>query len=142
MNYQKMETISISTRVQAPIEKVWEFWTKPAHIVNWNFASDDWCCPHATNDLAPQKKFSWRMESEDGKIRFDFEGIYDQIDEHQLIRYHLEDGRNVEIQFIQKEDEIEMRENFETEDQHTAEQQRAGWQAILENFKKYVESRN
>ncbi|MCF7561093.1 SRPBCC family protein [Sabulilitoribacter multivorans] len=132
--------ITVETTIKAPIEKVWEFWTKPEHITNWNFASDDWCCPSATNDLRPDGKFVWRMEAKDGSMGFDFNGIYNQIEKHKFISYTMEDGRNVEIEFKAEGDNIKLTESFEPETTNPVEMQRAGWQAILENFKKLVES--
>ncbi|MFD0843415.1 SRPBCC family protein [Flaviramulus multivorans] len=135
-----MTMITVETTIKAPIEKVWEFWTKPEHITNWNFASDDWCCPSATNDLRPDGKFVWRMEAKDGSMGFDFNGIYNQIEKHKFISYTMEDGRNVEIEFKAEGDNIKLTESFEPETTNPVEMQRAGWQAILENFKKLVES--
>ena len=135
-----MDKIKVSTSLKASLHTVWEYWTNPIHITNWNFANDDWCCPVAENNLEPNGTFSWRMEAKDGSVGFDFRGIYDQIVEHKLISYKMEDGRNVDIEFIQKENEVVVTETFDAEGTHSDEQQRAGWQAILENFKKYVEA--
>lgn len=131
--------ISVSITVNAPIEKVWEYWTQPHHITNWNFASDDWCCPSAKNIIEAGEQFSWRMESKDGSMGFDFTGTYQEVIKNKLIRYTIEDGRNVEILFSQTNNGIHLSEIFDAENIHTGEQQRAGWQAILENFKAYVE---
>ena len=86
MNSNK-EKITVQTTVKADINKVWEFWTNPKHIVKWNFASDDWCCPSAINNLIPSEEFNWRMESKDGKIGFDFTGVYDEIIDQKSISY-------------------------------------------------------
>lgn len=131
--------ITIETTIQSPVEKVWECWTSPEHIVNWNFASDDWSCPTAQNDLKPGGKFVYRMEAKDGSMGFDFSGTYDEVIEHERIVYTLDDERKVEIIFEYDENQVRLIESFEAEDIHTAEQQRAGWQMILENFKEYVE---
>lgn len=133
-------TITVKTSVNADINKVWDYWTKPEHIMNWNFASDEWCCPKAENNLKPNGKFSWRMEAKDGSMGFDFEGTYDKIIDKELISYKMGDGRNVEIEFAQSGDNVLVTETFDAEGTNADEQQRAGWQAILENFKKYVES--
>ncbi|WP_437373748.1 SRPBCC family protein [Maribacter litoralis] len=133
-------TITVKTSVNADINKVWDYWTKPEHIMNWNFASDEWCCPKAENNLKPNGKFSWRMEAKDGSMGFDFEGTYDKIIDKELISYKMGDGRNVEIEFAQSGDNVLITETFDAEGTNADEQQRAGWQAILENFKKYVES--
>jgi uncharacterized protein YndB with AHSA1/START domain len=132
--------ITVETSIEAPIEKVWEFWSKPAHIMNWNFASSDWCCPSVINDLRPNGEFNWRMEAKDGSIGFDFIGTYNQIKENELITYKMSDDRNVEIKFSASENGVKLTETFEAEGTNADELQRAGWQAILENFKKYVES--
>ena len=131
--------ITIQTAVKAPISVVWDSWTLENHIVNWNFASNEWCCPSAKNDLRENGDFSWRMEAKDGSMGFDFEGTYTKVDEHSFIEYALEDGRKVCILFEQKGDEVLVSETFTAEDQNTAEQQEAGWQAILNNFKLYTE---
>ena len=131
--------VTVEIKINASLDKVWECWTSPEHIINWNFASDDWCCPSATNVLQHGKKFSWRMEAKDGSMGFDFTGTYDKIEERNSIEYHLDDGRKVLINFSKADDIVKLVETFETEDIHTIEQQRAGWQAILGNFKKYVE---
>jgi len=134
--------ITIETTIQASIDKVWECWTSPTHVINWNFASPDWCCPRATNDLRAGGKFIYRMESVDGKMGFDFEGTYVEIIDNEKISYHLEDGRLVEITFSVDGNNVLLTESFEAEGTNSDEQQRAGWQAILENFKNYVESQN
>lgn len=135
-----MKKIVVSTIVKAKIEKVWDAWTHPQHITQWNFANDDWCCPSAKNDLKPGGNFSWRMEAKDGSLGFDLEGTYDQIREHERILYNLSDGRMVDLQFNPIGDEVILSQAFEAENENSEEDQRAGWQAILNNFKKYVES--
>lgn len=135
-----MERVVIKTSVQASIEKVWEYWTNPEHIKKWNFASDEWCCPRVTNILKPDEKFSWRMEAKDGSFGFDFEGVYTKIIDMERISYAMSDGRKVDIEFIQNVNEIEVRETFDAEGTNSDEQQRAGWQAILDNFRNYVDS--
>ena len=131
--------ITVSTRVNAKINKVWQFWTDPIHIVNWNFASDDWCCPTAINDLSPGGELNWRMEAKDGSMGFDFTGTYKTIVQNEIIHYEISDGRTVKISFKTEQDEVVLTETFDAEDQNSAELQKAGWQAILNNFKKYVE---
>ena len=135
-----MDRITVKTFVQADINKVWNFWTKPEHITNWNFATDEWHCPKAKNDLRPNGKFSWRMEATDGSMGFDFEGTYHKIIEKELISYKMTDGRNVDIEFTQSGNEVNVNETFDAEGTNSDEMQRAGWQSILANFKKYVES--
>ncbi|GLU54753.1 SRPBCC family protein [Dyadobacter frigoris] len=133
------ETIIVEATIEAPIEKVWETWTKPEHIMHWNNASDDWFTPKAENDLRPGGKFSSRMEARDGSFGFDFEGIYDEVTDHKLISYSLEDGRKVKIEFEEKGDQTLVTENFDAETENPVEMQKAGWQSILNNFKKYTE---
>ena len=137
---QNKTTIPVKISVKAGLNKVWEFWTNPEHIKNWNFATDEWCCPSAENDLKPNGKFSWRMEAKDGSMGFDFTGDYEKIVEKELITYKMSDGRLVKIDFSEKENEVTINETFDAEGTNSDEQQRAGWQAILVNFKKYVES--
>ena len=136
-----MNTITVNTIVNAPIEKVWDCWTAPAHIVKWNAASDDWHTPRAENDLRTGGKFLARMEAKDGSFGFDFEGIYDEVIPNQTIAYHMSDGRKVKVEFVQKsENETEVIETFDPESENSLEMQRDGWQAILNNFKKYIET--
>lgn len=136
----KDRTITVETKIKAPIERVWELWTDPEHIVNWNFASDDWFCPSAKNDLRPGGEFNWRMEARDRSAGFDFMGTYDEIDKYQRIKSTLGDGRKTEITLSSMEDLTQIIETFEAEDTNTLELQKTGWQAILNNFKKYAES--
>jgi uncharacterized protein YndB with AHSA1/START domain len=131
--------ITVETTIKAPISKVWENWTKPEHIINWNFASDEWHCPKASNDLQSGGEFNWRMEAKDGSMGFDFTGVYDQIIDNELITYKMSDGRKVEIRFTETNGEVKLSESFEAEGTNSDEMQRAGWQSILGNFKKYVE---
>lgn len=134
-----LEKITIKATVQAPIEKVWETWTKPEHITQWSFASDDWFTPKAENDLRVGGEFTTRMEAKDGSFGFDFGGVYDEVSEHKLISYTLGDGRKVKIEFVENGDETKVIETFDPEDQNPIEMQRGGWQAILNNYKKYTE---
>lgn len=132
--------ITVKTEIEAPIEKVWECWTDPKHITNWNFATDEWYCPTAKNDLKEGGEFVWRMEAKDGSMGFDFTGTYQQIENEKSISYKMSDGRKVEISFSNEGNKVKLTESFEAEGTNADEQQRAGWQAILGNFKKYVES--
>jgi uncharacterized protein YndB with AHSA1/START domain len=135
-----MSRITISISVEADMGRVWDYWTSPEHIMNWNFASDEWCCPSAKNDLKPNGKFSWRMEAKDGSMGFDFEGMYDIIIESKMISYTLTDNRKVDIEFTQNGKEVTVSETFDAEGTNSDELQRAGWQEILNNFKKCLES--
>lgn len=134
------ETITVETTVNAPVETVWSFWTEPEHIKNWNFASDDWHTPSAENDLRVGGKFTSRMEAKDGSFGFDFGGVYEAVDEHKYIEYAMGDGRRVKISFTPTGNETKVAETFDAESTHSIEMQRGGWQAILENFRKYTEN--
>ncbi len=137
-------SITVEVFVEAPREKIWEYWTKPEHIKNWNFASDDWCTPHATNDLRVGGKFTFRMEAKDGSAGFDFGGTYTAIDEYKKIEYVMggDGGRRVSIEFMAQGNGHTVTETFEAEEEHSLEMQKNGWQAILNNFKKYIEARS
>jgi uncharacterized protein YndB with AHSA1/START domain len=138
-----METsnkITVETTVQAPVNKVWEFWIEPTHITKWNNASDDWHTPIAENDLQVGGKFLTRMEAKDGSFGFDFGGVYDEVRLHEAISYTLGDGRQVTITFVSQGNETKVIEAFDAENTNPIEMQKAGWQAILDNFKKYVEN--
>ena len=139
MEAQNKTSITVETFIEAPVEKVWEFWTNPIHITQWNYASEDWHSPTATNDLKIGGRFSIRMEARDGSIGFDFGGEYDSIKMFELIAYTLDDSRKVNIHFISKGSSTKIVENFEAESENTVELQRFGWQAILDHFKKYTE---
>lgn len=131
--------ISIETTVNATIDKTWSAWTTPSDIVAWNFASDEWCCPNAEIDLVVGKGFNYRMEAKDGSMGFDFGGTFTQVRPNEFIEYALEDGRKISITFEKTENGIRVVETFDAEDENSAEQQKQGWQCILENFKKHVE---
>lgn len=132
--------ITVSTVIAAGIQKVWDCWTLPAHITGWNFASDDWHCPKAENDLQNSGKFNYTMASRDGATSFDFEGVYDEVRPHEKIAYTLLDDRKVSVLFEAEGDSTRVTETFDAENVHSPEMQQAGWQAILDNFKNYVEA--
>lgn len=142
MSNQEKTVITVSATVKAAINKVWECWTEPLHIVNWNFASDDWHSPSAANPLTVGGSFSYRMEAKDGSQGFDFEGKYDEIIPYKLIRYTLGDGRETTITFESRPDGTYVEERFDAEGSFPVEMQQQGWQAILDNFKKYTESKS
>jgi uncharacterized protein YndB with AHSA1/START domain len=131
--------ITVSTTVNAPVEKVWEYWTEPQHITNWNSASEDWHTPFAENDVRVGGKFTSRMEAKDGSFGFDLSGTYDEVKLYEVISYTLEDGRKVNITFKGQENETIITETFEAENSNSVEMQKSGWQAILDNFKIYTE---
>lgn len=134
--------ITVETRVKASLEKIWEYWTEPRHITGWYFASEDWCAPKAENDLRVGGTFKTRMEAKDGSAGFDLEGAYTLVEKKRRIEYVLagEDARKVCIEFVLEGEDYLVREIFEAEDINSLELQQAGWQAILDNFKKYVEA--
>lgn len=137
-----LKEVKISTTVQTPVDKLWEYWTEPRHITKWNYASEDWHCPYAENDLKEGGKFTYRMEAKDGSFGFDFGGIYDEVRWHEKIAYTLGDGRKVTTTFHDKGHATEVIVIFEAESSNPVEIQQQGWQAILNNFKKYAEQKN
>ena len=132
--------ITVTAEVNAPVEKVWDCWTTPEHITKWNYASDDWHCPAAENDVRPDGKFSFTMAAKDGSFSFDFGGIYTEVTKHKKISSTLGDERKVDVTFEEKNGKTTVQESFEAENMNSLELQRDGWQAILDNFKKYTES--
>ena len=139
METSSKTVVTIETTVNAPVEKIWEFWSKPEHIVKWCYASDDWHTPSAENDLRVGGKFSSRMEAKDGSMGFDFGGVYDEVEEYKYIEYTMGDGRKVQVHFDSNGNSTKITESFEAEDTNPVEMQRGGWQAILNNFKNYTE---
>ncbi len=132
--------VTIEATVNAPIEKVWEAWINPEHITKWNFASDDWQCPWAKSDFREGGNFSARMEAKDGSMGFDFGGVYDVIRTNEFIEYTMGDGRKVQTTFSSDSGKTKVVETFDAENTFPVEFQKSGWQAILDNFKKYTES--
>lgn len=132
--------ITINATVKASIDKVWKFWNKPEHITNWAFASPDWHTPKAENDLREGGKFTTTMAAKDGSMSFDFWGEYTLVKENEAINYVMGDGRKAEITFTETPSGVEIIESFDPETQNPEEMQRGGWQAILDNFKNYVET--
>lgn len=132
--------ITVSVTIAADKDKVWDYYTNPKHIVNWNFASDDWHCPSAENDMRAGGRYSSRMEAKDGSFGFDFEAIYDEVVDNNRIIYTIADGRKVMVGFQEKDGKTDVEVVFEAESQNPVEMQKGGWQAILDNFKKYAES--
>lgn len=133
--------ITVETLVSAKPQKVWDCFTQPEHIVKWNFASDDWHCPKASNDLKVGGKFSSTMASKDGKMQFDFEGIYTEVIPLKRITYNLADGRTVKVEFIDEGHITRVVETFDAENENPLDMQKAGWQAIMDNFKNHVEQK-
>src|SRR5215510_2326473 len=120
------QVITVENIVNAPIEKVWECWTKQEHITKWNFASDDWHSPKAENDLRVGGNFVYRMEAKDGSMGFDFGGVYDVIKDNAYIEYTIGDGRKVKVTFSAQGDKTKVTESFEAEGTHSLEMQRGG----------------
>ena len=132
--------ITVEAAIAADAQKVWEYWTKPEHITQWNFATDEWECPKAENDLSVGGKYFARMQAKDGSFGFDFEGIYEEVVPGKKLSYTLADGRKVTTHFENRGDSTSVSTTFDGDREHDADMQRAGWQAILDNFKKYTET--
>lgn len=131
--------IVVRAIVNAPLSTVWEYWTNPEHIQEWNAASDDWYCPSASNDLRVGGMFTSRMEARDKSFGFDFGGTYTEVIPQARLAYILEDQRTVQVTFETGTGGVHVTETFDPENENPAEMQRAGWQAILDRFKWYVE---
>lgn len=131
--------INVNTMIDLPVEKVWEYWTEPVHIVNWNNASDDWHTTKATNDVIAGGKFSSRMEAKNGSFGFDFSGYHNEVKLYSFISSVLDDGRLMSVSFKEIDGRTFVSEDFKAELENSIELQKAGWQAILDNFKKYAE---
>lgn len=136
-----MPVITVQTTVNAPVAKVWDCWTSPKHIPGWSFASDDWEARDPENDLRVGGKFKTTLGAKDGSMSFDFGGVYTALKEHALIEYDMDDARHVKIEFSETPEGVRVVEAFDAEASNPVEMQQAGWQAFLDNFKKYVESR-
>jgi len=133
--------IQVETQIQAPIETVWDCFTNPNHIIHWNFASPDWHCPKAINDLIELGEFHYTMAAKDGSFEFDFWGTFQQIKKKEHLEILLGDGRKMSVIFESKGDVTHVKELFEPESENSHELQKSGWQAILCSFKNYVEAK-
>ena len=140
MSTTRNTAVTIQAIIDAPVEKVWHHWTSPESIKAWNQASDDWHTTRAENDLRKGGRFMSRMEAKDGSFGFDFEGIYDEVKPYELIAYSLGDNRQVKIAFTNLGQQTRVEETFDAESTNPVELQKNGWQAILNNFKKFVEA--
>ena len=139
----KENLITISTVVHAPLELAWEAWTQPEHVTAWNFASDDWECPEATNDLRVGGSFATTMRAKDRSVEFVFGGEHTDVQTHQRIESLMGDGRYMVVEFeVVSGNETKVTESFEPESENPKEMQQSGWQAILENYRKHTESLN
>jgi uncharacterized protein YndB with AHSA1/START domain len=134
-----IQQITIATMIAAPIERVWAAYTTPTDITQWNFASDDWCCPSAEADLRVGGRYKARMEAKDGSFGFDFEAVYDEVEPYQAITLAMGDGRKARTIFDATKNGTKVTTMFDAETQNSLEMQRDGWQAILNNFRSYVE---
>jgi uncharacterized protein YndB with AHSA1/START domain len=134
-----MDLITVEAIIEAPIDIVWNFWTKPEHVQHWNFASPDWHCPKATSDFTVGGEFHYIMAAKDGSVDFDFCGTFTKILDKSFIEIFLEDGRELNIQFESEGAHTKIIETFEPEEVNSIELQRQGWQSILNQFKQYVE---
>ncbi len=132
--------VTVEATVATDTNKVWEFWTKPEHITKWNFANDDWQCPRAENDLRVGGNYLARMEAKDGSFGFDFEAVYDEVVDQKKLTYTMSDGRQSTTTFEDLGGTTKVTTTFDAEGVNDVEMQRAGWQAILNNFKKYAET--
>ncbi|MCW8955504.1 MAG: SRPBCC family protein [Gammaproteobacteria bacterium] len=135
-------TITVEIIINSDVDAVWDAWVTPEDIVMWNAASDDWHTTAAKIDLKPGGEFLFRMEARDGSFGFNFKGVYQNIIDHKLIEYTIEDGRNVSIEFESTENGTKVTETFDAESENSIEAQKKGWQSILNNFARYVESKN
>jgi uncharacterized protein YndB with AHSA1/START domain len=133
--------ITIETAMRASLNEVWEAWSSPDDIKHWNTASDDWHTPQSTVDFREGGKFLSRMEAKDGSVGFDFEGTFTRIVPNKHIEYRMSDGREVKVDFVEHDDGVHVKTVFDAESENSPEMQRMGWQAISDNFGRYVESK-
>lgn len=133
-------TITVQATINAPVEKVWELWNGPEHITKWCQASEDWHAPFAENDLRTDGKFKTTMAAKDGSFSFDFGGTYTDVKPNSFLAYKMDDGREVSVTFTKEGNATQVTETFDPENMNPLEMQRGGWQAILDNFKKYAEA--
>lgn len=133
--------ITIETVVRADLDQVWQAWNTPEDIKQWNTAQEDWHTTHSSIDLRECGKFLSRMEAKDGSFGFDFEGTYTRVVPKQVIEYRMGDGREVQSEFVERADGVLVKSTFDAESENPPELQRAGWQAILDNFGRYVEAK-
>ncbi len=138
---EEPQSITVQTIVYAPIDRVWQCWTETKHITQWAFASDDWEAPSAENDVRTGGRFKTVMAAKDKSISFEFTGVYTNINTNNQMEYDMDDGRHVSVEFEEiPDDGVQITQIFQPETENPLEAQRKGWQSILNNFKKYVES--
>ena len=138
-SFKAMQLITVQSNIQAPIQKVWEYFTNPQHVINWNFAMPEWHCPSATNQLEVGGEFHYTMSARDNSMSFDFWGTYQKIEKEKNIEILLGDGRSMLVTFEMTDISTIITEKFEPEKENPVELQEAGWQIILDNFKRYIE---
>ncbi len=134
------EKVTVSALVMAPPDRVWRGWTEPAEITQWNFASDDWYCPSAEADLRVGGTYKARMEAKDGSFGFDFEAVYEAVAPGRALTLAMADGRRASTRFSPEAGGTRVTTEFDAETENPVEMQRGGWQAILDNFKRYIEA--
>lgn len=135
----KFEKITVLVTIDAKIDEVWELFNNPEDIQNWNFASDDWYCHSVVNDFRVGGQLKSTMAAKDQSFSFDFVAHYDRIEKYKLIQYHLDDSREISVTFEEILGKTLLKETFDAETENAMEMQKNGWQAILNNFKKFVE---
>ncbi len=133
------DKITVGATVVGDKQKVWNYYTQPEHITKWNFADPSWHCPKATNDLIIGGRYVARMEAKDGSFGFDFEAVYTDIRQGEGFTYEF-GGRQANVELKETNGQTEVAITFDPETENPIELQRNGWQAILDNFKKYTES--
>ena len=134
--------ITVETAVNARLNSVWDAFNNPSDIKQWNAPQEDWHTTESTVDLREGGKFSARMEAKDGSVGFDFEGTYTRVVPGQVIEYRMSDGREVTVEFDEREGAVLVKETFDAESENAPEMQRAGWQAILDNFRRHLEAKS
>jgi uncharacterized protein YndB with AHSA1/START domain len=140
METKSKTKVTVEADVAVAVDQVWNCWAAPEHITRWCQASDDWHAPYADNDVRVDGKFKTTMAANDGSVSFDFEGVYTLVEKNKKLEYVMSDGRRVSILFEPSGNTTHVTETFDPEDAHPIDFQRAGWQAILDNFKKYTEA--
>ena len=135
-----LDSITVEALINAPIAEAWLAYTSPDHVMRWNFASDDWHCPTVSADLRDGGKFASRMEAKDGSMGFDFEGTYTKVIENERIDYRFGD-RQATVEFLPRATKVLVRVSFDPESEYPLDQQRSGWQAILDNYARHASRR-
>jgi uncharacterized protein YndB with AHSA1/START domain len=136
---ENRQFLEVSVQIAAPLSEVWNKWTQAEHVVNWNFAHESWCCPKAEVDFRVGGASNYRMEAKDGSFGFDLKATFLELQFPSYIASQLEDARGVEVQFIEGENGVLLKQRFEPESENPLDLQQQGWQAILNQFKFYCE---